>query len=117
MLVSTIFFVLVAGFGAIVYDTRRVLREPLLQYKKGRGIVTLPPLEGVSFDLFLSHAQDLGQDQVATIKGILEKLLPSIKVGSAVIWPRLVDCFTDFCVYYCTWFLYLQDLFGRRVSR
>ena len=80
MLVSTIVGVLVAGVGAIVSDTRRVLREPLLQYKEGRGIVTLPPLGGASFDLFLSHAQDLGQDQVATIKGMLEKLLPSIKI-------------------------------------
>jgi hypothetical protein len=69
VLVSTIVAVLVAGIGAVVYDTRRVLREPLLQYKEGRGIVTLPPLGGASFDLFLSHAQDLGQDQVATIKG------------------------------------------------
>ena len=80
VLVSTIVAVLVAGIGAVVYDTRRVLREPLLQYKEGRGIVTLPPLGGASFDLFLSHAQDLGQDQVATIKGMLEKLLPSIKI-------------------------------------
>jgi hypothetical protein len=80
VLVSTIFFVLFAGMSAIVYDSRRVLREPLLQYKEGRRVVTLPPLGGASFDLFLSHAQDLGQDQVATIKGILEKLLPSISI-------------------------------------
>jgi hypothetical protein len=80
VLVSTIVAVRVAGIGAVVYDTRRVLREPLLQYKEGRGIVTLPPIGGASFDLFLSHAQDLGQDQVATIKGMLEKLLPSIKI-------------------------------------
>jgi hypothetical protein len=74
MLVSTIVGVLVAGIGAIVSDTRRVLREPLLQYKERRSIVTLPPLGGASFDLFLSHSQDLGQDQVATIKGMLEKV-------------------------------------------
>jgi hypothetical protein len=74
-LLGTIFLVLVAGVGAIVYDTRRILRQPLLQYSVGRGIVTLPPLGEASFDLFLSHAQDLGQDQVATIKGILEKLV------------------------------------------
>jgi hypothetical protein len=80
VLVGTIVGVLVAGIGAVVYDTRRVLREPLLQHKEGRSIVALPPLGGASFDLFLSHAQDLGQDQVATIKGMLEKLLPSIQV-------------------------------------
>jgi hypothetical protein len=79
-LVGTVFLVVIAGVGAIVHDTRRALRQPLLQYATGRRIVTLPPLGTASFDLFLSHAQDLGQDQVATIKGILEKLLPSISV-------------------------------------
>ena len=65
VLVGTIVLVIIAGVSMVVYDTRRVLREPLLQYKEGRGIVALPPLGGASFDLFLSHAQDLGQDQAS----------------------------------------------------
>jgi hypothetical protein len=41
----------------------------------------LPPLaKHQVFDLFLSHAQDFGQDQVATIKSALEKLLPSVNI-------------------------------------
>jgi hypothetical protein len=43
--------------------------------------LVLPPLDdGKHFDLFLSHAQDFGQDQGAITKAALVKLLPSIEV-------------------------------------
>jgi hypothetical protein len=76
VLIFSVVFVLVSGIGGIFYDLRRVINEPLFHFDNGGGIVVLPPLAPhLNFDLFLSHAQDLGQDQVAAIKYALEKLL------------------------------------------
>jgi hypothetical protein len=81
VLIFSVVFVLVSGIGGIFYDLRRVINEPLFHFDKGGGIVALPPLAPhLNFDLFLSHAQDLGQDQAAAIKYMLEKLLPSVRI-------------------------------------
>jgi hypothetical protein len=81
ILVSSVIYIFATALVITVYDICRVMREPLLRYKESRRIVMLPPLaEHQKFDLFLSHAQDLGQDQVATIKAALEKLLPGVKI-------------------------------------
>jgi len=80
VLLGSVFTVLGVGVGMAVFDGRRVIREPLLRFKEGHQTVELPPLGDYSFDLFLSHSQDLGQDQVATIKAALERLLPSIRI-------------------------------------
>jgi hypothetical protein len=81
MLVLSVVFVAATAVVLTIYDIRRLSREPLLRYVQGGCVVMLPPLaKHQVFDLFLSHAQDLGQDQVATIKGALEKLLPSVKI-------------------------------------
>jgi hypothetical protein len=81
VLIFSVVFVLVSGIGGMFYDLRRVINEPLFHFDNGGGIVSLPPLAPhLNFDLFLSHAQDLGQDQVAAIKYELEKLLPSVRI-------------------------------------
>jgi hypothetical protein len=79
MLVSSVFFVVTAAVTLTVHDMRRMLNEPLLRFKGNGRVVMLPALEQYqNFDLFLSHAQDLGQDQVATIKAELVNLLPGM---------------------------------------
>jgi hypothetical protein len=56
-----------------------MLNKPLPRFKGSGRVVMLPALEQYqNFDLFLSHAQDLGQDQVATIKAELVNLLPGM---------------------------------------
>jgi hypothetical protein len=81
LLVSSVLFVVFSALSLILHDLRVVSTEPLLRFKETKRIVLLPVLEHHQvFDLFLSHAQDLGQDQVATIKGALENLLPGVKI-------------------------------------
>jgi hypothetical protein len=81
VLIFTVLSVLAGGIALIIRDFKHVMNEPLLQYAISREIVALPSLgEKHNFDLFLSHAQDLGQDQVATIKASLLNLFPYIKI-------------------------------------
>jgi hypothetical protein len=80
VLISTIIIVMVSAIYGVVHDLWLAYLEPLLRYQSG-SIVQLPPLDvGKDFDLFLSHAQNLGQDQVTIIQLTLEKLLPNIKI-------------------------------------
>ena len=81
MLVLSVILVAVTAVLLTIYDIRRLLRAPLLRFAHSGLVVMLPPLaKHQVFDLFLSHAQDFGQDQVATIKSALEKLLPSVNI-------------------------------------
>jgi hypothetical protein len=81
MLVCSVIFVAITAVIVVIHDIRRLLRAPLLRFAHSGLVVMLPPLaKHQVFDLFLSHAQDLGQDQVAVIKGALEKLLPSVNI-------------------------------------
>jgi hypothetical protein len=81
MLVSSVIVVAATAVLITIYDIRRLLSAPLLRFAHSGCVVMMPPLAShQKFDLFLSHAQDLGQDQVATIKALLEKLLPGVKV-------------------------------------
>jgi hypothetical protein len=50
-----------------------------MRFVEGGRPVKLAPLEA-GYHLFLSHAQDSGADQVATIKYLLEKHVPEIQV-------------------------------------
>jgi hypothetical protein len=80
VLISTIIIVMISAIGGIVNDLWLAYLKPLLRYQSG-SIVLLPPLDdGKDFDVFLSHAQNLGQDQVAIIKLTLEQVLPEIKI-------------------------------------
>jgi hypothetical protein len=75
VLISTVVIVLLVGVRVVLGDLQRAYIAPLLRYRTG-GVVILPTLEaGKDFDLFLSHAQNFGQDQVAVIKLTLENLL------------------------------------------
>ena len=81
VLVLSVILVAVTAVLLTIYDIRRLLRAPLLRFAHSGLVVMLPPLaKHQVFDLFLSHAQDFGQDQVATIKSALEKLLPSVNI-------------------------------------
>jgi hypothetical protein len=96
MLVSSVIMVAATAFTVAIYDIRRVMREPLLRYRGSGCVAMLPPLAShQKFDLFLSHAQDLGQDQVATIKALLEKLLPGINVFLDVECLDDLHCLDD----------------------
>jgi hypothetical protein len=79
VLISTVVIVMITAVGVLVKDLWFAYLDPLVRYQGG-GIVKLPPLGTKAFDLFLSHAQNFGQDQVATIKLTLEKLLPKINI-------------------------------------
>jgi hypothetical protein len=84
VLIATVVIVLLVGVRVVLQDLRRSYVAPLLRYRTG-GVVKLPPLEAdKDFDLFLSHAQNYGQDQVAIIKLTLENLLPGEYARSVV---------------------------------
>lgn len=80
--------VLTLGVGLLAIRERlrasrlaRRRQQSTLRFAESGTVVCLPPLtNGRSFHLFLSHAQDLGQDQVRTIKLELVRLLPTVKI-------------------------------------
>jgi hypothetical protein len=61
------------------YDMHVNSQKPFFQFENGE-LVTLPPLGKFQFHLFLSHAQNKGQDQVAVVKAQLQHFLPSIRI-------------------------------------
>ena len=78
ILLSTSIAVLVVGFFLLLHDIRSESEQRSIKYKHDGKKVAVRKLPHGSFHVFLSHSQQYGADQVATIKYLLEQFVENI---------------------------------------
>jgi hypothetical protein len=71
-----------------IYDMQTANKEPIMRYKYDHSIVTLPSKPSGHYHIFISHAQMDGGDQVAVLKGLLEKYCKTVEVFTDVAAGR-----------------------------
>ena len=79
MLIILIFGVLVIAVVSAVWSTQREARVPTLRLRRTRAPPELTMEPGQVYHTFLSHVWLTAQDQAATLKRQLQRMLPGIR--------------------------------------